>query len=127
MSIFICTPQLALILTYIGRFGRESSSSGPDLTSHFSVSLDYGADSPLSVDQISFNSLKDRGEEKLEVRSPDQQIGFSGSISFQEAVGKASDSVMVLSYRILTLNNFTLLQEPVCTGFNLAEILDVAT
>lgn len=84
----------------IGRFGRDSSSSGPDLASHFSVSLDYGSDSPLSVDQISFNSLKEKalvGEEVLAVNGTEQPItGVVGSLSYQEAVGKSSNSVRVL-------------------------------
>ena len=94
---------LLLLLCISGRVSRESSSSGPDLTSHFSVSLDYGGESPLSADQISFNSLKDRvssGEEKLKIRSAEQPIGFSGSVSFQEAVGKASDMVILMKFLV---------------------------
>lgn len=78
----------------LGRLGRDSSSSGPDLTSHFSVSLDYGSDSPLSVDQISFNSLKEKAltGEVLAVCGTEQPTaGVAGSVSYQEAVGKASD------------------------------------
>lgn len=83
----------------IGRFGRDGSSSGPDLTSHFSVSLDYGSDSPLSVDQISFNSLKEKAlsGDVLAVTGTEQPtIGVVGSLSYQEAVGKASNSVSLL-------------------------------
>lgn len=87
----------------LGKFGRDSSSSGPDLTSHFSVSLDYGSDSPLSVEQISFNSLKEKalqGDEVVEVKgTADVVEGISGtteSLSFQEAVGKSCNSVRFL-------------------------------
>lgn len=102
-----------------GPFGRENSSSGPDLASHFSVSLDYGPDSPLNVDQISFNSLKEKielvfsGEEEgrqnslesatspltTDVTGSSKQHGtsvtsqMSNNISFEEAVFKASKEV----------------------------------
>ena len=56
--------------------------------SHFSVSLDYGCDSPLSVDQINFSSLKDKP-----VPVDESEVRVSGSLSFQEAVGKASNAV----------------------------------
>lgn len=94
--LFYCV--LVFLYELTGRFGRESSSSGPDLTSHFSVSLDYGDDSPLSIDQISFNSLKEKassGEERFQVNSGEQDVKFSGALSFQEAVGKVSDLVNV--------------------------------
>ena len=58
------------------------------------MSLDYGSDSPLSVDQISFNSLKEKAVtgEVLAVTGTEQlTTGVAGSISYQEAVGKASD------------------------------------
>ena len=107
-----------------GPFSRENSTSGPDLASHFSVSLDYGPDSPLNVDQISFNSLKEKmeiilsGEEErkqslfesaisprsVEVTGSGEQHGTSYSsqtsnnISFEEAVFKASKEVSCLLY-----------------------------
>ena len=102
-----------------GPFGRDSSASGPDLASHFSVSLDYGPESPLNVDQISFNSLKERvelvltgGEEgrqssfgstisptSTEITGSGRQYGVSvtsqtsNNISFEEAVVQASKEV----------------------------------
>ena len=103
----------------VGPFSRDSTS-GPDLASHFSVSLDYGPDSPLSVDQISFNSLKEKVELVLGSGEEEgRQISFestispmsteiagrgrphgvsitsqtSNNISFEEAVGKASKEV----------------------------------
>ena len=42
--------------------GPLSRDSVPELANHFSVSLDYGPDSPLNTDQISFNNLKERVE-----------------------------------------------------------------
>ena len=70
------------------------------MTSHFSVSLDYGSDFPLSVDQISFNSLKERalsGEEVVEVKGTDVvESDTIGSLTFQEAVGKSCNSVRLL-------------------------------
>jgi hypothetical protein len=63
-----------------------------------SVSLEYSAGSPLSVEQINFDTLKDRvlsGEEKSEVGSAEQgTVPVSGSLSFQEAVGKSSNRVI---------------------------------
>lgn len=61
--------------------------------SHFSVSLDYGCDSPLSVDQINFSSLKDKPIPVDET----EEVRVSGSLSFQEAVGKASNAVRATS------------------------------
>lgn len=95
--------MISVVLSITGRFGRESSSSGPDLTSHFSVSLDFGSDPLLSVDQISFNSLKEilkektlSGEEVLEIKGTEQPVmEVQGSLSYQEAVGKASNSVRI--------------------------------
>lgn len=80
-----------------GRFGRDNSS-GPDLTSHFSVSLDYGSDPPLSADQISFNSLKEKielvasGDERFKVSgtAEESEASVHGALSYQEAIGKAS-------------------------------------
>ncbi len=102
----------------LGPFGRDSSASGPDLASHFSVSLDYGPESPLNVDQISFNSLKERvelilasGEEEgrqgsfgstvspINTESSSRPYGVSvtsqtsNNISFEEAVVQASKEV----------------------------------
>ena len=62
-----------------GPFGRDSSTSGPDLASHFSVSLDYGPESPLNVDQISFNSLKERVELILTSGEEEGRQGSFGS------------------------------------------------
>ena len=42
--------------------GPLSRDSVPELANHFSVSLDYGPDSPLNTDHISFNNLKERVE-----------------------------------------------------------------
>lgn len=104
----------------LGPFTHDSNSSGADLASHFSVSLDYGPESPLNIDQISFNSLKEKmeliltsGEEELgqgsfgstispvttEITSSGRQHGVSvtsqasNNISFEEAVVKASKEV----------------------------------
>ncbi len=93
----------------LGKFGRDSSSSGPDLTSHFSVSLDYGSDSPLSIEQISFNSLKERalsGEEVVvEVKGTGMAgSGTNGSLSFQEAVGKSCNTVRLIYYNVSALS-----------------------
>ena len=82
------------------------------------MSLDYGPDSPLNIDQISFNSLKERielvfsGEEEgrqssfetsISPLNPDSGSGkphgasvtshTSNNISFEEAVSKASKEV----------------------------------
>lgn len=77
----------------VGRLGRDSSSSGPDLTSHFSVSLDYGSDSPLNTDQINFDSFKEKASDDDIQRHTD--VGL-GSQSYQEAIGKSS-VVIILS------------------------------
>ena len=65
------------------------------------MSLDYGHDSPLSVDQISFNSFKERvapGEESLEVKIIEEPvIGIHQPLSYEEAVGKATNSVSIIS------------------------------
>ena len=91
----------------IGKFGRDSSSSGPDLTSHFSVSLDYGSDFPLSVDQISFDTLKEKalsGEEEVEVKGTDiVESGTTEALSFQEAVGKSCNSVRLLTAKSIKM------------------------
>ena len=90
------------------------------MASHFSVSLDYGPESPLNVDQISFNSLKEKvelvltsGEEEgrqssfgsiispmsTEITGSGRQYGVSvtsqtsNNISFEEAVVQASKEV----------------------------------
>lgn len=44
----------------VGRQGTHDSL--PELASHFSVSLDYGPESPLNTDPISFNNLKEKTE-----------------------------------------------------------------
>ena len=96
--------------SFLGKFVRDSASSGPDLTSHFSVSLDYGSDFPLSVDQISFNSLKEKalsGEEVVEVEGANTtESGTNGSLSFQEAVGKSCNSVRLISVQFQNLTTF---------------------
>ena len=82
----------------VGRFGRDNST-GPDLKSHFSVSLDYGSDTALPVEQISFNSFKEKMEQvvvgdDIEIHGiSDPSEPGPTSISYQEAVGKASTSV----------------------------------
>ena len=100
----------------LGPYQAESSLSGPDLATHFSVSLDYGPDSPLSVDQISFNNLKEKVELVLTTESSDDVL-FTGEedqpqgipilstdgsahrnpeLSFEEALKGASKEVSVL-------------------------------
>lgn len=93
------------------------------------MSLDYGTESPLGVDQINFNSLKDRGfsgEEKIESKSSEPTTGVTGPLSFQEAVGKASDSVCCLFCMDESIS-FHQLQGRVGAEFNLADMLNVAT
>ena len=98
------------------------------MASHFSVSLDYGPESPLNIDQISFNSLKERveliltsGEEEgrqnsfgstispisTEITGSDRQHGVSitsqtsNNISFEEAVVQASKEVSIIYIYII--------------------------
>ncbi len=79
-----------------GRFGRDSSSSSrPGLTSHFSVSLDYGSDSPLSVDQINFNSFKEKDVSGSEVFVAEATEAL-GTLSYRDAVGKSTNLVSII-------------------------------
>ena len=99
-------------LSYTGPFRKESA---PELASHFSVSLDYGPESPLKTDPISFNSLKEKVElalsgERGSVESGGQAERDSSNevlvfveaegiarhnpeVSFEEMVGKSSKGV----------------------------------
>ena len=84
---------------WLGRFGRDNSS-GPDLKSHFSVSLDYGSDVQLTGEQISFNSFKDNMDQiagdNIEVRGTEVPESAHPMKSYQEAIGMASSTVSVI-------------------------------
>ncbi len=89
-----------------GRFGREVT--GPDLKSHFSVSLDYGPDMPVPEEQISFNSFKEMepiigGDIKaVQGVSEANEVGQT-SRTYQEAVGIAASSVSLMKLLMLLL------------------------
>ena len=96
----------------IGHFHKESA---PELAAHFSVSLDYGPESPLKTDPISFNSLKEKVElvlggeggsaesgSQAERNSSNEVLVFvetegiarhNPEVSFEEMVGKSSKGV----------------------------------
>ena len=63
--------MLCLLPSPSGKLGHDSL---PELSNHFSVSLDYGPESPLNVDQISFNNLK----EKVEIAISGEEGGVTG-------------------------------------------------
>ena len=102
--------MLCLLPSPSGKLGRDSL---PELSNHFSVSLDYGPESPLNVDQISFNNLK----EKVEIAISGEEGGVTGGqgeqstdivfhltagkdvakpdVSFEAMVGQSSRGVSV--------------------------------
>ena len=98
---------LYLLPLCAGPFSRESSTSGPDLASHFSVSLDYGPDSPLNVDQISFNSLKEKMEIVLSGDEEGKQSSFESAISPRSMEVTGSGGQHAASYTSQTSNNIS--------------------
>ncbi len=102
-----------VFLLSVGRQGGRDSL--PELSSHFSVSLDYGPESPLNTDQISFNTLKERTELTLSGRSveggttggqgvssndivfevPTLDVGSKPDVTFEAMVGQSARGVSV--------------------------------
>ena len=99
---------ILLYPTILGPFGREGSTSGPDLASHFSVSLDYGPESPLNVDQISFNSLKEKVELVLASGEEEgRQVSFESAITPSNTEMSGSGGHFGTSFTSQTSNNIT--------------------
>jgi hypothetical protein len=68
---------------------RESSTTSNDFLPHASLSLDYGSDSPLGVEQINFSSFK---KESAFDESPttDMRERLGSSLTYEQQVGISS-------------------------------------
>ncbi len=82
---------------FFSSVGKQNRDSLPELASHFSISLDYGPDSPLNADQISFNNLKEKTELALSSESGGGSVTGGQGVSSKDIVFEASSGANVAS------------------------------